>query len=289
MLPYYSEILETLRTFHKANSDNEQVRIFNPKVYEWLYDVNCYLTITELEEKYGKTCIDVFNNFYYAVKASEQGYRFDSRRTLYALLKEYHPKLVRRYDIANHRDNVTIHVDNFNVDIIIKLINTTYNIYRDKFDRTVMFNDLDIADIRSRNRELIYKERIKIEKYPIEDNKCWVDLKSMRFKVDHEYYSLADFVRLIVTNRPKSITVIYNLIDVDQYNDPLEITQEEIDTVKRMEEEFLKQQKEIQELSEYVKHKRQSSTPVSAGVEDNMPFKRIEKGLIGKFLAKFFK
>lgn len=289
MLPYYSEILETLRTFHKASSDNEQVRIFNPKVYEWLYDVNCYLTITELEEKYGKTCIDVFNNFYYAVKASEQGYRFDSRRTLYALLKEYHPKLVRRYDIANHRDNVTIHVDNFNVDIIIKLINTTYNIYRDKFDRTVMFNDLDIADIRSRNRELIYKERIKIEKYPIEDNKCWVDLKSMRFKVDHEYYSLTDFVRLIVTNRPKSITVIYNLIDVDQYNDPLEITQEEIDTVKRMEEEFLKQQKEIQELSEYVKHKRQSSTPVSAGVEGNMPFKRIEKGLIGKFLAKFFK
>lgn len=289
MLPYYSEILETLRTFHKASSDNEQVRIFNPKVYEWLYDVNCYLTITELEEKYGKTCIDVFNNFYYAVKASEQGYRFDSRRTLYALLKEYHPKLVRRYDIANHRDNVTIHVDNFNVDIIIKLINTTYNIYRDKFDRTVMFNDLDIADIRSRNRELIYKERIKIEKYPIEDNKCWVDLKSMRFKVDHEYYSLADFVRLIVTNRPKSITVIYNLIDVDQYNDPLEITQEEVDTVKRMEEEFLKQQKEIQELSEYVKHKRQSSTPADTGVEDNMPFKRIEKGLIGKFLAKFFK
>lgn len=286
MLPYYSDILETLRISHKASNDNEQDKTFNPIVYEWLYDINCYLTITELEEKYGKTCIDVFNNFYYAAKASEQDYRFDSRRTLYALLKEYHPKLVRRYDIANHRDNVAIHADNFNVDAIIKLINTTYNIYHDKFDRTVMFDDLDIADIRSRNRELVYKERIKIEKYPIEDVKCWVDLKSMRFKVDHEYYSLVDFVRLIVTNRPKSILVTYNLIDVDQYSDPLEITQEEISTIKRIEEEFLKQQKEIQELSEYAKHKRQSSTPADTGVEGVMPFKR---NWLRKLLTRFFK
>ena len=286
MLPYYSDILETLRISHKASNDNEQDKTFNPIVYEWLYDINCYLTITELEEKYGKTCIDVFNNFYYAAKANEQDYRFDSRRTLYALLKEYHPKLVRRYDIANHRDNVAVHVDNFNVDVIIKLINTTYNIYRDKFDRTVMFDDLDIVNIRSRNRELVYRERIKIEKHSIEDDKCWVDLKSMRFKVDHEYYSLVDFVRLIVTNRPKSILVTYNLIDVDQYSDPLEITQEEISTIKRIEEEFLKQQKEIQELSEYAKHKRQSSTPVSAGVEGVMPFKR---NWLRKLLTRFFK
>lgn len=289
MLPYYSDILETLRISHKASNDNEQDKTFNPIVYEWLYDINCYLTITELEEKYGKTCIDVFNNFYYAAKASEQDYRFDSRRTLYALLKEYHPKLVRRYDIANHRDNVAIHADNFNVDAIIKLINTTYNIYHDKFDRTIMFDDLDIADIRSRNRELVYKERIKIEKYPIEDNKHWVDLKSMRFKIDHEYYSLVDFVILIVTNRPKNVTITYNLIDVDQYNDPLEVTQEEIDIIKHMEEEFLKQQKEIQELSEYAKHKRQSSTPVSAGVEGNMSFKTNKKSLVRRFLSKLFK
>ena len=289
MLPYYSEILGTLRTFYKASNDNEQDRILNPKVYEWLYDVNYYLTIAELEEKYGKTCIDVFNYFYYAVKSSEQDYRFDRRRTLYALFKEYHPKLVRRYDITNHRDNVAIHVDNFNVDAIIKLINTTYNIYRDKFGRTVMFDDLEIADIRSRNRELVYRERIKIEKHLIEDNKRWVDLKSMRFKVDNEYYSLVDFVNLIVTNRPRNITVTYNLIDVVQYNDPLELTQEEIDTVKRIEEEFLKQQKEIQELSEYVKHKRQSSTPADTGVEGNMSFKTNKKSLLGRFLSKLFK
>lgn len=289
MLPYYSDILETLRISHKASNDNEQDKTFNPIVYEWLYDINRYLTITELEEKYGKTCIDVFNNFYYAAKANEQDYRFDSRRTLYALLKEYHSKLVRRYDIANHRDNVAIYADNFNVDVIIKLINTTYNIYHDKFDRTVMFDDLDIADIRSRNRELVYKERIKIEKYPIEDNKHWVDLKSMRFKIDHEYYSLVDFVILIVTNRPKNVTITYNLIDVDQYNDPLEVTQEEIDIIKHMEEEFLKQQKEIQELSEYAKHKRQSSTPVSAGVEGNVSFKTNKKSLVRRFLSKLFK
>lgn len=292
MLPRYSNILDRLELIYKASEDSDWIKnkpVFNPKVYNWLYGINQYLTITELEEKYGKTCIDVFNNFYYAAKASEQGYRFDSRRTLYALLKEYHPKLVRRYDIANHRDNVAIRVDNFNVDAIIKLINTTYNIYRDQFDRTVMFDDLDIADIRSRNRELIYKERINIDKHLAEDNKCWVDLKSMRFKVDHEYYSLVDFTRLIVTNRLKSITVIYNLIDVDQYNDPLEITQEEVDTIKHMEEEFLKQQKEIQELSEYAKHKRQSSTPADTGVEGNMSFKTNKKGLIGKFLARFFK
>lgn len=286
MLPYYSEVLEILRKSYKVNNDNEQDGVFNPFVYEWLYDINRYLTVTELKEKYGKTCIDVFNYFYYAVKANEQDYRFDRRRTLYALLKEYHPNLVRRYDITNHRDNVAIHVDNFSVDAIIKLINTTYNIYRDKFDRTVMFDDLDIVDIRSRNRELVYRERIKIEKYPIEDNKYWVDLKSMRFKVDNEYYSLVDFVNLIVTDRPRNITVTYSLIDVVQYNDPLELTQEEIDTVKRMEEEFLKQQKEIQELSEYVKHKRQSSTPADTGVEGGMPYK---KSRIRRILSKLFK
>lgn len=292
MLPRYSNILDRLELIYKASEDSDWIKnkpVFNPKVYNWLYEINQYLTITELEEKYGKTCIDVFNNFYYAAKASEQDYRFDRRRTLYALLKEYHPKLVKRYDIANHRDNVAIHVDNFNVDAIIKLINTTYNIYHDKFDRTVMFDDLDIADIRSRNRELVYKERIKIEKYLIEDNKYWVDLKSMRFKIDHEYYSLVDFVILIVTNRPKNVTVTYNLVDVDQYNDPLEVTQEEIDTIKHMEEEFLKQQKEIQELSEYAKHKRQSSTPADTGVEGNMSFKTNKKSLVRRFLSKLFK
>lgn len=286
MLPYYSEILESLRLFHKSNNDDEADKIFNPAVYEWLYDTNSYLTITELKEKYGDAYLDVFNYFYYAVKANEQGYRFDSSRTLYALLKEYHPKLIRRYDIVNHHDNVAICIDNFNVETVITLINTTYKIYRNKIDNTAMSDDFDIADIRFRNRELVYRERIKIEKYPIEDNKYWVDLKSMRFIVDNEYYSLVDFVNLIVTNRPRNITVTYNLIDVVQYNDPLELTQEEIDTVKRMEEEFLKQQKEIQELSEYAKHKRHSSTPAYTGVEGFMPYK---KSWIRRTLSKLFK
>lgn len=292
MLPYYPEVLESLKTFYKLDIDKGRVGkevIFNPNVYEWLYDINQYLTVTELKEKYGKTCIDVFNYFHHAVTANESEYRFDRRRTLYALLKEYHPKLIRRYDISNYRDNVAIHIDNFNVGTIITLINTTYKIYLNKINKTAMFDNLDIADIRSRNRELIYKERINIEKYPVEDNRCWVDLKSIRFKVEDDYYSLIDFVNLIVTNRPKRVLVTYNLIDVAQYNDPLELTQEEIDTVKRLDEEFLKQQKEIQELSEYAKHKRQSSTPADTGVEGNMPFKTNKKGLVGRFLSKLFK
>lgn len=259
MLPYYPEVLESLKTFYKLDIDKGRVGkevIFNPNVYEWLYDINQYLIVTELKEKYGKTCIDVFNYFCHAVTANESEYRFDRRRTLYALFKEYHPKLIRRYDISNCRDNVAIYIDNFNVGAIITLINTTYKIYLNKIDKTAMFDNLDIVDIRSRNRELIYKERINIEKYPVEDNRCWVDLKSIRFKVEDDYYSLIDFVNLIVTNRPKSVLVTYNLIDVTQYNDPLELTQEEIDTIKRLDEEFLKQQKEIQELSEYAKHKR---------------------------------
>lgn len=277
MLPNYLDIIEAVQMI----KDDSNLRII-----KWLYNKNIYLTEQEVKTKYCNVNIRSVMDFCIGVETSRDIYRFDRRRTLYALLKEYHPNLIRRYDIANHRDNVAIHVDNFSVDTIIKLINTTYNIYRDKFDRTVMFDDLDIVDIRSRNRELVYRERIKIEKYPIVDNKCWVDLKSMRFKVDHEYYSLVDFVNLIVTNRPRNITITYNLIDVDQYNDPLEITQEEIDTVKRMEEEFLKQQKEIQELSEYAKHKRQSSTPVSAGVEGGMPYK---KSWIRRILSKLFK
>lgn len=107
--------------------------------------------------------------------------------------------------------------------------------------------------------------------------------------MEDDYYLLVDFVILMVTNRPKNAAVTYSLIDVAQYNDPLEVTQEEIDTIKRLDEEFLKQQKEIQELSEYAKHKRQSSTPADTGVEGNMPFKRIKKGLIGKLLTRFFK
>ena len=277
MLPNYLDIIEAVQMI-KDDS--------NLSIIKWLYNKNIYLTEQEVKTKYCNVNIRSVMDFCIGVETSRDIYRFDSRRTIYALLKEYHPNLIRRYDISKHRDNVAIHVDNFNVDTIIKLINTTYNIYRNKFDRTVMFDDLDIADIRSRNRELVYRERIKIEKYPIEDNKYWVDLKSMRFKVDNEYYSLVDFVNLIVTNRPKSITVIYNLIDVGQYNDSLELTQEEIDIVKRMEEEFLKQQKEIQELSEYAKHKRQSSTPVSAGVEGDMPYK---KSWIRRILSKLFK
>lgn len=280
MLPNYLDIIEAVRMIKDDSNLN---------IIKWLYNKNIYLTEQEVKTKYCNVNIRSVMDFCIGVEASRDIYRFDSCRSLYALLKEYHSNLIRRYDISKHRDNVAIHVDNFSVDVIIKLINTTYNIYRNKFDRTVMFDDLDIADIRSRNRELVYKERIKIEKYPIEDNKCWVDLKSMRFIVDRESYSLVDFVNLIVTNKPKSVLVTYNLIDVTQYNDPLELTQEEIDTIKRMEEEFLKQQKEIQELSEYAKHKRQSSTPVSAGVEGNMPFKTNKKGLIGKLLARFFK
>ena len=277
MLPNYLDIIEAVQMI-KYDS--------NLNIIKWLYNKNIYLTEQEVKTKYCNVNIRSVMDFCIGVEMNRDIYRFDSRRTIYTLLKEYHPNLIRRYDISKHRDNVAIHVDNFSVDVIIKLINTTYNIYRDKFDRTVMFDDLDIADIRSRNRELVYRERIKIEKYPIEDNKYWVDLKSTRFKVDHEYYSLIDFVNLIITNRPRNITVTYNLIDVDQYNDPLEITQEEIDTIKRMEEEFLKQQKEIQELSEYTKHKRQSSTPVSAGVEGGMPYK---KSWIRRIRSKLFK
>lgn len=280
MLPNYLDIIEAVQMI-KGDS--------NLNIIKWLYNKNIYLTEQEVKAKYCNVNIRSVMDFCIGVEVSRDIYRFDSCRTLYTLLKEYHPNLIRRYDISKHRDNVAIHVDNFSVDVIIKLINTTYNIYRNKFDRTVMFDDLDIVDIRSRNRELVYKERIKIEKYPIEDNKCWVDLKSMRFIVDRESYSLVDFVNLIVTNRPKNVLVTYNLIDVTQYNDPLELTQEEIDTIKRMEEEFLKKQKEIQELSEHAKHKRQSSTPADTGVEGNMPFKTDKKGLIGKLLARFFK
>lgn len=277
MLPNYLDIIETVQMIKDD---------YNLSIIKWLYNKNIYLTEQEVKTKYGNVNIRSVMDFCIGVETSRDIYRFDSCRSIYALLKEYHPNLIRRYDISKYRDNVAIHVDNFSVDVIIKLINTTYNIYRDKFDRTVMFDDLEIADIRSRNRELVYRERIKIEKYPIEDNKCWVDLKSMRFKVDHEYYSLVDFVNLIVTNRPKNIAVTYNLIDVDQYNDPLEITQEEISTVKQMEEEFLKQQKEIQELSEYAKHKRQSPTPADTGVEGGMPYK---KSWIRRILSKLFK
>ena len=277
MLPNYLDIIETVQMIKNDS---------NPSIIKWLYNKNIYLTEQEVKTKYYNVNIRSVMDFCMGVEASRDIYRFDRRRTIYALLKEYHPNLIRRYDISKHRDNVATHIDNISVDVVIKLINTTYNIYRDKFDRTVMFDDLDIADIRSRNRELVYRERINIEKYPIEDNKYWVDLKSMRFKVDNEYYSLVDFVNLIVTNRPRNITVTYNLIDVVQYNDPLELTQEEIDTIKRMEEEILKQQKEIQELSEYVKHKRHSSTPVLAGVEGVMPFK---KSWIRRILSKLFK
>nr|DAF97507.1 MAG TPA: hypothetical protein [Myoviridae sp. ctijX18]DAQ61264.1 MAG TPA: hypothetical protein [Caudoviricetes sp.] len=231
MLPNYLDIIEAVQ----MNKDDSNLNII-----KWLYNKNIYLTEQEVKAKYCNVNIRSVMDFCIGVEVSRDIYRFDSCRTLYTLLKECHPNLIRRYDISKHRDNIAIHVDNFSVDVIIKLINTTYNIYRDKFVRTVMFDNLDIADIRSRNRELVYRERIKIEKYPIEDNKCWVDLKSMRFIVDRESYSLVDFVNLIVTNRPKSVLVTYNLIDVAQYNDPLEITQEEIDTIKRMEEEFLK-------------------------------------------------
>ena len=292
MLPSYIDIFRSIcLTRNPDNNEDDPSDHFpyNPSVIRWLYNINKYLTENELEEKYSDVSLLSVADFRMGVMANMDLYRFDSRRPIYILLKEHHPGLIRRYDISNHHDNVAIHVDKFNVDTIIKLINTTYNIYRNKIDKAVMFDDLDIADIRYRNRELIYKERIKIEKYPIEDNKRWVDLKSIRFKVEDDYYSLVDFVILIVTNRPKNVTVTYNLNDVDQYNDPLEVTQEEIDTIKRMEEEFLKQQKEIQELSEYAKHKRQSSTPADTGVEGNMSFKTNKKSLVRRFLSKLFK
>lgn len=277
MLPNYLDIIEAVQMIKDDSNLN---------IIKWLYNKNIYLTEQEVKTKYCNVNIRSVMDFCIGVETSRDIYRFDSSRTLYALLKEYHPNLIRRYDISKHRDNVAIHVDNFNVDVIIKLINTTYNIYRDKFDRTFMFDDLDIADIRSRNRELVYKEKINIEKHFVEDNKCWVDLKSMRFIVDRENYSLVDFVNLTVTNRPKNVLVTYNLIDVAQYNDPLEVTQEEIDTIKRLDEEFLKQQKEIQELSEYAKHKRHSSTPADTGVEGGMPYK---KNWIRRILSKLFK
>lgn len=277
MLPNYLDIIETVQMIKDD---------YNLSIIKWLYNKNIYLTVQEVKTKYGNVNIRSVMDFCIGVETSRDIYRFDNRRTLYALLKEYHPKLIRRYDITNHHDNVAIHIDDFNIDSVIKLINKTYDIYRDKFCRAVTFDDLVIADIRYKNRELIYKEKIKIEEYPIEDSKCWVDLKSIRFKVEDDYYSLVDFVILMVTNRPKNVTVTYNLIDVAQYNDPLEVTQEEIDTIKRLDEEFLKQQKEIQELSEYAKHKRQSSTPVDTGVEGGMPYK---KSWIRRILSKFFK
>ena len=292
MLPSYIDIFRSICfTRNPDNSEDDSFDHFpyNPDIIRWLYNTNKYLTDNEVEEKYCEVSLLSVVDFHMGVMANMDLYRFDKRRTLYALLKEYHPKLIRRYDITNHHDNVAIHIDDFDIDSVIKLINKTYDIYRDKFIRTVTFDDLVIADVRYKNRELIYKERIKIEEYPIEDSKCWVDLKSIRFKVEDDYYSLLDFVILMVTNRPKNVTVTYNLIDVAQYNDPLEVTQEEIDTMKRLDEEFLKQQKEIQELSEYAKHKRQSSTPADTGVEGVMPFKRIKKGLIGKLLTRFFK
>lgn len=277
MLPNYLDIIETVQMIKDDSNLN---------IIKWLYNKNIYLTEQEVKTKYCNVNIRSVMDFCIGVETSRDIYRFDSCRTLYALLKEYHPNLIRRYDISKHRDNVAIHIDNFNVETVITLINTTYKIYLNKIDKTAMFDNLDIADIRSRNRELIYKERINIEKYPVEDNRCWVDLKSIRFKVEDDYYSLVDFVILIVTNRPKKVTVTYNLIDVAQYNDPLELTQEEIDKIKRMEEEFLKQQKETRELTKYIKHKRQSSTPVSAGVEDCMPYK---KNWIRRILSKLFK
>lgn len=292
MLPSYIDIFRSICfTRNPDNSDDDSFDCFpyNPDIIRWLYNTNKYLTDSEVEEKYCEVSLLSVVDFRMGVMANMDLYRFDKRRTLYALLKEYHPKLIRRYDIDSHHDNVAIHIDDFDIDSVIKLINKTYDIYRDKLTRAVTFDDLVIADIRYKNRKLIYKERIKIEKYPIEDSKCWVDLKSIRFKVEDDYYSLLDFVILMVTNRPRNVTVTYNLIDVAQYNDPLEVTQEEIDTIKRLDEEFLKQQKEIKELSEHAKHKRQSSTPVSAGVEGNMPFKTNKKGLIGKLLARFFK
>lgn len=292
MLPSYIDIFRSICfTRNPDNSEDDSFVHFpyNPDIIRWLYNTNKYLTDNEVEEKYCEVSLLSVVDFRMGVMANMDLYRFDERRTLYALLKEYYPKLIRRYDITNRHDNVAIHIDDFDVDAVIKLINKTYDIYRDKFTRTVTFDELGIADIRYRNRELIYKERIKIEEYPIEDSKCWVDLKSIRFKVEDDYYSLVDFVILMITNRPKKAIVTYNLIDVAQYNDPLEATQEEIDTIKRLDEEFLKQQKEIQELSEYAKHKRQSSTPVSAGVESNMPFKTNKKGLVGRFLSKLFK
>lgn len=291
MLPSYIDIFRSICFTRNPDNDEDDSTgrfPYNPNVIRWLYNTNKHLTENELEEKYSNVSLLSVVDFRMGVIANMDLYRFDSRRSIYILLKEYHPGLIRRYDISNHHDNVAIHVDKFDSDTIIKLINTTYNIYQNKIDKAVMFDDLDIADIRYRNRELIYKERINIEQYSTEDNKRWVDLKSIRFKVEDDYYSLVDFVILIVTNRPKNVTLTYNLIDVDQYHDPLEVTQEEIDTIKHMEEEFLKQQKEIQELSEYAKHKRQSSTPADTGVEGNMPFKTNKKGLIGKLLARFF-
>lgn len=292
MLPSYIDIFRSICfTRNPDNSEDDSFAHFpyNPDIIRWLYNTNKYLTDNEVEEKYCEISLISVVDFRMGVMANMNLYRFDERRTLYALLKEYYPKLIRRYDITNHHDNVVICINDFDVDTVIKLINKTYDIYRDKFTRTVTFDDLVIADIRYKNRELIYKERIKIEEYPIEDSKCWVDLKSIRFKVEDDYYSLLDFVILMVTNRPKNVTVTYNLIDVAQYNDPLEVTQEEIDTIKRLDEEFLKQQKEIRELSEYAKHKRQSSTPADTGVEGNMPFKTDKKGLVGRFLSRFFK
>lgn len=243
MLPSYIDIFRSICFTRNPdnNEDNSSDHLpYNSEIIRWLYNTNKYLTENELEEKYSDVILPSVVDFRMGVMTNMDLYRFDSRRSIYILLKEYHPGLIRRYDISNYRDNVAIHVDKFNSDTIIKLINTVYNIYRNKIDKAVMFNDLDIADIRYRNRELIYKESIKIEKYPIEYNKCWVDLKSIRFKVEDDYYSLVDFVILIVTNRPKKVTVTYNLIDVAQYNDPLEVTQEEINTIKRMDEEFLK-------------------------------------------------
>lgn len=289
MLPSYIDIFRSICfTRNPDNSEDDPFAHFpySPDIIRWLYNTNKYLTDNEVEEKYCEVSLLSVVDFRMGVMANMDLYRFDERRTLYALLKEYYPKLIRRYDITNRHDNVVICIDDFDVDTVIKLINKTYDIYRDKFTRIVTFDELGIADIRYRNRELIYKERIKIEEYSIEDNKRWVDLKSIRFKVEDDYYSLLDFVILMVTNRPKNVTVTYNLIDVAQYNDPLEVTQEEIDTIKRLDEEFLKQRKEIQELSEYAKHKRQSSTPVSAGVEGGMPYK---KNWIRRILSKLFK
>lgn len=292
MLPSYVDIFRSICfTRNPDNSENDSFAHFpyNPDIIRWLYNTNKYLTDNEVEEKYCEVSLISVVDFRMGVMANMDLYRFDERRTLYALLKEYYPKLIRRYDITNRHDNVAIHIDDFGVDTVIKLINKTYDIYRDKFTRTVTFDELGIADIRYRNRELIYKERIKIEEYPIEDSKCWVDLKSIRFKVEDDYYSLVDFVILMITNRPKNAIVTYNLIDVAQYNDPLEVTREEIDTIKRLDEEFLKQQKEIQELSEYAKHKRQSSIPVPAGIEVNRSFKTNKKSLVERFLSKLFK
>ena len=143
MLPSYIDIFRSICfTRNPDNSEDDSFAHFpyNPDIIRWLYNTNKYLTDNEVEEKYCEVSLLSVVDFRMSVMANMDLYRFDERRTLYALLKEYYPKLIRRYDITNRHDNVAICIDDFDVDTVIKLINKTYDIYRDKFTRTVTFD-----------------------------------------------------------------------------------------------------------------------------------------------------